>query len=284
VRGAPTAATGLLCLLGHPVAHSLSPVLHNAALAAAGVDAVYLAFDVGPERLADALAGLRAVGLMGANVTVPHKRAVLALADDRTGEADAVGAANTLYWDGNRLVADNTDTAGLRQVLEADVGLVGGAAAVVLGAGGAARAAAVTLGRLGARVTVAARREAAAGEVAELAHRHGAADAGACTPDAATGAVKGADVVVNATPLGLNGEPLPQPFMALGPRQVAVDLVYGPTPTPFCAAAAARGARALDGLGMLVGQAVASFERWTGRPAPVEAMRAGIRAAVATAR
>ncbi|MDP8971399.1 MAG: shikimate dehydrogenase, partial [Actinomycetota bacterium] len=113
-----SASTRLVCLLGHPVAHSVSPQIHNAAFAAAGVDAVYLGFDVEPEGLADAMTGLRSVGFRGANVTVPHKPAALALADAATTEAQAVGAVNTLFWDGDRLVADNTDAAGLRTVLE----------------------------------------------------------------------------------------------------------------------------------------------------------------------
>jgi len=265
-----TSRTRLVCLLGHPVAHSISPEIHTAAFSAAGVDAAYLACDVAAERLAEAVRGLRALAFLGANVTVPHKRAVLGLVDAGTPEAEAVGAANTLFWEGDRLLADNTDAAGLQSVLEQELRLDAGATAVILGAGGAARAAAVALGRLGARVEVVARREDAAREVAALARRLGAD----------TGPVTDPHVVVNATPLGLQGEALPERFMRLGPGQVALDLVYGPTDTPFLAAARATGAEAHDGTGMLVAQAARAFERWTGGAAPLEAMRAAALAAL----
>ena len=258
-----TAATRLLCVLGHPVAHSRSPELHSAAIAATGVDAVYLAFDVAPEAFAAAIAGLRALrGWLGANVTIPHKAAALALADAATEEAAFVGAANTLFWDEQgRLVADNTDAVGLQQVLAEDLGVAPGDRAVIVGSGGAARAAAVALGRLGAAVTVAARRPEAGAEVAELAVRAGGA----------AGADEGPPrLVVNATPLGRHGERLPERWMGLGAGQVALDLNVDPEPSPFLRAAAAGGARAVDGRGMLVAQAVAAFARWTGRRVPPE--------------
>lgn len=258
-----TARTRLVCLLGHPVSHSVSPQIHSAAFAAAHIDATYVALDVEPEALATAVAGLRAVGFLGANITVPHKEAVADLADERTREAEAVGAVNTLYWAGDRLVADNTDATGLQAMLERDLGLGPGTPVVLLGAGGAARAAAVALGRLGAHVEVVARREHAALEVSALARRMGAD----------VGTIGEPLLVVNATPLGLQGESLPDRFMKLGPGQTALDLVYGPSDTPFLAAARAAGAKAYDGLGMLVSQAAGSFERWTGVPAPLPAMR-----------
>lgn len=265
-----SASTRLACVLGHPVGHSASPQIHNAAFAVAGVDAVYLAFDVTRADLPAAVSGLRAVGFLGANVTVPHKEAVLDLVDARTDEAVLVGAANTLCWDGSRLVADNTDASALGVVLERDVGLRPGEEVVVFGAGGAARAAAVALGRAGARVEVTARRPEAAEAVGAVAARAGGR----------TGPVSQPRLVVNATPLGLHGETLPERFMALDAGQVALDLVYGPAETPFLAAARANGARAIDGLGMLVAQAVGSFERWTGRPAPVGAMEHAVRVAL----
>lgn len=265
-----TARTRLACLLGHPVAHSASPQIHTAAFAAAGVDAVYVAFDVSPGDLPAAVAGLRRLGVLGANVTVPHKRAVLALADARTPEANAVGAANTLLFDGDAVTADNTDARGLRTALERDVGLRSGDAAVIFGAGGAARAAAVALGRLGARVRVEARRADAAQDVTAVARAAGAATGEAGVPR----------LVVNATPLGLRGEALPDRFMGLSADQVALDLVYRHESTPFLRAARRAGAAAHDGLGMLVAQAAWSFERWTGLPAPVEDMARAARAAL----
>lgn len=265
----PTASTRLVCLLGHPVAHSVSPQIHNAAFAAAGVDAIYVACDVAPPDVATAVAGLRALGALGANVTVPHKRAVWEQADGRTPEALLIGAANTLFWreglrKGNDLVADNTDARGLQAVLEADVRLQADDPVVIFGAGGAARAAAVALGRIGAKVRIEARRAEVAQVVADLAMSCGASPAQEGEPPRC---------VINATPLGLHGESLPARLMTLGPGQTALDLIYGPVDTPFLAAARARGAEAVDGLGMLVAQAGLAFTRWTGLQPPIAAMR-----------
>lgn len=266
-----TARTRLVCLLGDPVGHSLSPHLHSAAFAACDIDAVYVACAV--TDVAAAVAGLDALGALGANVTVPHKRAVWELVQRRTPEAELIGAANTLFRDGGRWVADNTDAVGLRRVLVDDVGLQAGDAVVVYGAGGAARAAAVALGRLGARVRFEARRAEQAAAVGRLAAGAGAEP----LDDAAT-----PHLVVNATPLGLHGEDLPARLRTLSADQVALDLVYGRRPTPFVRAARSQGARAWDGLGMLIAQAAASFERWTGVPAPVPAMSAAADALVRT--
>lgn len=251
-----------MALLGHPVGHSISPQIHNAAFAAAGVDAVYVALDVAPDGVTAALVGLEALGFLGANVTVPHKQAVYAAVGGRSDDAQASGAGNTLYWDGSELSVDNTDVEALRQVLVEDVGLEAGERVTLFGAGGAARAAAVALGRLGASVDVVARRQEAADEVQVVAEGAGAAAAADESPR----------VVINATPVGLHGESVPERFLHLQPGQTALDLVYGATDTPFVAAARAAGAQALDGRGMLVRQAALAFERWTGAPAPLEVM------------
>ncbi|WP_370325049.1 shikimate dehydrogenase [Euzebya sp.] len=251
------AATRLLCVLGHPVGHSISPQLHSAAIAAAGLNAVYLAFDVAPEGFTAAIEGLVALGFLGANVTIPHKAAALAIAETATEEAEFIGAANTLYWDADgRLAADNTDAAGLMAVL-GECGVTAGDPVTLFGAGGAARAAAVALGRIGAAVRVEARRADAAADVEALARRAGGQMADDDPPR----------VVVNATPLGRHGERLPEELMGLGEGQVALDLNYGPA-SPFLTEAGRRGAVAVDGIGMLVGQAEAAFARWTGQAPP----------------
>jgi shikimate dehydrogenase len=193
-----TAATGLLCLLGDPVAHSLSPQLHTAALAACGVDAVYVACRV--RDVPTAVDGLLALGALGANVTVPHKRAVWVHVTRRTPEAELIGAANTLFRGDGGWVADNTDAEGVRRVLADDIGVTDDHAVVVFGAGGAARAVAVALGRLRAHVRFDARRPRQADIVGALARSAGAR----ALPDGVA-----PDVVVNATPLGLHGERLP---------------------------------------------------------------------------
>lgn len=268
------ATTRLVALLGHPVGHSASPAMHAAAFAAADVDAAYLAFDVEPGALADAVTGLRALGALGANITVPHKTAVLELVDRVTDEARGIGAANTLFWEAGAWVADNTDAAGLSRVLDDEVGLAPATPTVIVGAGGAARAAAVALGRAGARVRVHARRPQPARVVRDLAVAHGADHLDTDAP---------VTLVVNATPLGLRGESLPEQFMRLGPRQIALDLVYGAEPTPFLIAARNGGALAVDGRGMLLGQAIHAFERWIGQPAPREAMQSALDAQLAHA-
>lgn len=259
-----TAATQLVCLLGNPISHSLSPHLHSAAFAACGIDAVYVACAV--TDVPAAVGGLRALGAIGANVTVPHKRAVWEVVTRRTDEAALIGAANTLFRDETgEWVAENTDAVGLLHVLIDDVRLAADDGVVVLGAGGAARAAAVAVGRVGARVRVEARRTSAAAEVQALAVTAGARH----LPTDAT-----PTLVINATPLGLHGERLPERFHHLADGQAALDLTYGANPSPFVADARARGLRAWDGLGMLLRQAAAAFERWTGQRAPVAAMRA----------
>ena len=266
-------------IFGHPVGHSISPAIHNALFAALGIDAVYEAVDVPPAELPQAIAELRARRLLGANCTIPHKLAVLDLVDERTEETRLIGAANTLFWRGDALVADNTDAGGLEQAIRAEWPELRAGRAVVLGSGGAARAAAVALARLGCSVTVLARREVPAESVAATAASVGVEAVGMGLQFAAA-AVADADLVVNATPLGLKGEALPEPFMRLAPGQAALDLVYGAAATPFVAAAREHGAWAADGLGMLVGQAALAFQRWTGREAPFAAMEAAAKAAL----
>jgi len=277
----PTATTRLLAVVGWPVAHSRSPELHNAALHADHIDACYLAMAVAPGELSDAVRGLTALGALGANVTVPHKQSVLALCDALTDEARLIGAVNTLHWTSAGLVGDNTDARGLVASLD-ELGPLAGRRALLIGAGGAARAAAVGLARVGMHVEVAARRAEASVELASLVARVGAGGTGvvALGDDAALGdAVAAADIVVNCTPLGLAGERLPDPCHRLQRHQAAVDLVYNPPVTAFLADARARGAAAVGGLGMLVHQAALSYERWTARAAPIDTMWAAARRA-----
>lgn len=280
----PTASTRLVALLGWPVRHSLSPVMHNAAFAASGQDLAYLCLPTPPEHLGHVLTTLADAGAAGANVTVPHKQAVHARCDRLTEEAELVGAVNTLLWTGDGMVGDNTDAAGLATSLVEDAGLSGEGLAVLLGTGGGARAAAVAAARLGFAVAVVGRRPDAARSVAVLAGRAGAPATEAldlAADDAVRDTVGRAALVVNATPLGMEGERLPDPFMQLHAPQVAYDLVYAPPETPFLAAARAGGVAAHNGLGMLVAQAAAAFRRWTGAEPPRAVMSAAATAALA---
>jgi shikimate dehydrogenase len=274
----PSASTRPVVLLGWPARHSASPRLHNAAFRADDQDLVYLAAPTPPDQLPTVVAALGTIGAVGANVTVPHKRAVLALCDVVTDEAALIGAVNTLVWDDGVLTGDNTDALGLADDLQRTVAPTPGSRWLLLGTGGAALAAAVAIGRLGGALVVAGRRPEAAARVASHAR-----DAGAVTTEVVdstdapslTAATRQARVVVNATPLGMAGERLPDPLQQLTADQVAYDLVYGHD-TPFLAAARGRGAAAHDGLGMLLGQAALSYERWTGRPAPRAVMAAAL--------
>jgi shikimate dehydrogenase len=273
----PTAATRPVVLLGWPARHSLSPTLHNAAFREQRLDLVYLAAPTPPERFTEVVAALGAVEAVGANVTVPHKQTAVTVCDHVTDEARLIGAVNTLTWTADGLLGDNTDATGLQDALTADVTVRPGDPLVVLGSGGAARAVAVAAGRLGCELTLLARRPDAAAPLATMATDAGArgAEVVATDDDAAlTAAVHGARLVINATPLGMAGERLPEALHHLAADQVAYDLVYTPPVTPFLADAAARGVEHHHGLGMLIGQAAASYRRWTGRDAPVGTMSA----------
>jgi shikimate dehydrogenase len=267
-----TAATRLAGVIGDPVRHSLSPNLHNAAYRALGLDWAYVAFAVPDGAAADALAAVRALGLVGLSVTMPHKTAVAALCDELSPAAAALRSVNTVTpGPDGCLVGDSTDGAGFVRAL-ADAGVdPDGRSALLLGAGGAARAVALALAGAGARVTVAARRAQAADAAAVLA------DGTAIRWDDRADAAAAADLIVNATPLGMAGDPaLPVPAAVLSAAHAVVDLVYEPRETPLLAAARAVGARVVPGLGMLVHQAAQQVELWTGRTAPIDAMRTAV--------
>ena len=267
--------TRIACIIGWPVAHSLSPAIQNAAFQAAEIDWAYVALPVAPDDVADAINGIRALGIVGANVTMPHKRAVMEHLDEVGGEAERIGAVNTIVRSADRLIGANTDGAGFVRFLERAAGMPDGPA-LILGAGGAARAVGVALADSGIAVTIAARdpqrgeeaREAVGGTLVDF-------------QDAAKVA-KDAVLIVNATPLGHEGDGVPLDVDAIEPRHTIIDLVYAPPETRFLMAARERGARTHNGLGMLIEQAALSFELWTGRPAPREAMSAAALRAIAT--
>jgi shikimate dehydrogenase len=268
--------TALYGVLGHPVAHSLSPAMHNAAFAALGVDAAYLALDVRPEALAEAVRGAHALGFQGLNVTVPHKEKALGLCARVDAAARLVGAVNTLKrfpdgWEGH-----NTDAPAFRD-LAAEAGVGKGARALVLGAGGAARAAAWAVLDLGGTVRVAARRPEAALAVcqgiAKALHKPGAAAEPAPWADATREAER-ADLVVNATSVGLAGKPGELPRLRWRAGQIAADFVYGDT--AFAREAAGAGARLLSGERILVRQGAFAFRLWTGRAPPEDVMAAAL--------
>jgi shikimate dehydrogenase len=270
-------STVVVGVIGDPVGHSLSPAIHNAAFAALGLDWVYVAFPVPRGRGGAAVAAARDLGLAGINVTMPHKEEVAAACDELTPDAAALRSVNTvLSRPGGRMLGDSTDGPGFLAALAEEGIAVAGRRSLVLGAGGAARAVVLALGRAGAEVIVAARRPEAAGVAAGLAPLSRAV--ALSEVDALVG---GAELVVNATSLGMAGEEPPLDPARLGPAHVVVDLVYHPAETPLLAAARVQGARTSNGIGMLVHQAARSFNLWTGAEAPLAAMRQAAETAIA---
>ncbi|HEY2428849.1 MAG TPA: shikimate dehydrogenase [Acidimicrobiales bacterium] len=275
--GWPGAGTQVAAVIGSPVRHSLSPVVHNAAFAAAGLDWVYLAFDVDEAGVGAALTGARALGIRGLSVTMPLKASVAAAVDRLTPEAASLGAVNTALLGPHGWVGDNTDGPGFLAALREAGWAPDGRRCVVVGAGGAARAVVHALAGAGAAdVAVVNRSEPRARAAAALARGVGRIGT--------TADVAAADLVVNATPVGMAGTPdegrLSVEPTHLRPGLVVVDLVYHPVRTPLLRAAAERGATAVDGVGMLVGQAALQFSAWTGAIAPLAAMADAARAAL----
>jgi shikimate dehydrogenase len=267
-------ATRVAGIIGDPVAHSRSPAIWNAAFDATELDWVFVAFRVVAGQAAAALDGMRALEIAGVSVTMPHKSDAAKACDDLTPAAEALHAVNAVANVDGRLIGDSTDGEGfLRSLHDEGVDPVG-RSVVIIGAGGAARAIAKALGDAGAVVTVAARHADAAARAAELAP-------GGTTLDVADidARVASTDIIVNATPLGMHGEP---PIFEVGlvsADHMVVDTVYHPAETPLLASARERGARCVGGLGMLVHQAALTFEKFTGRDAPLAVMRAAADAA-----
>ncbi len=264
----PDASTRLTGILGWPVEHSLSPAMHNAAFTACGLNWAYLAFAVEPPRIGEAVRGLAATGCAGLNVTIPHKQSVIEWCSDASPAVEAIGAANTLIPNGaGGYLADNTDAEGfLRALDEREAGEITGARVLLIGAGGAGRAVAYAVRSRGGTLLVANRTPERAAELGEPVP---------FTAEAMNDAAEECALVVNATSLGMGSDEVPPelPLRGIGPDQAVNDLVYRPGGTPWLAATAARGARTIDGLGMLLHQGAAAFERWTGVDAPVEVMR-----------
>jgi len=278
-----------ILLLGHPVAHSLSPAFQQAAFDHFGLPVRYELLDVAPKGLAAAVAALRAdADVIGANVTIPHKETIGALLDSVTEETTTIGAVNTITRAGSRLVGRNTDVAGLRGALDS---LLNGKrmprAALILGAGGAARAAVAAL--VGAAVgqsSITNRHFRRAEQVAAAASKswpHLAIRAMPWHESLLVEEAARVGIVINATSLGLSASDTPPlPAAAFREGQYLIDVVYARGGTALVREARAAGAEAADGLEMLLLQGAASFELWTGRQAPISIMRDALAAAAAS--
>ena len=266
-------------IIGHPVAHSRSPLIHGTWLADHGLEGSYERVDVAPADLPAFVARLRAGAFAGGNVTVPHKEAMLPLLDEVSEAAQAVGAVNTIWREGARLHGDNTDVAGFLAHLDASVSGWDKrvATALVLGAGGAARGIAFALKARGVgRILLVNRSRERADELAAALGR----PVEAADWQERAGLVASADLVVNTTALGMHGQPpLDLDLAGLRPGTIVDDIVYVPLKTPLLLAAEARGGIAVDGLGMLLHQAVPGFARWFGvTPSVTPALRARLEA------
>ncbi|MDE2826881.1 MAG: shikimate dehydrogenase [Bacteroidota bacterium] len=277
----PDAKTKMIAILGHPVRHSFSPIIHNTALRHQGLNFVYLAADVLPSSLSQALQGLSALGFAGANVTIPHKEAVLPYMDSLTSAAKAVGAVNTIVCKGDKLYGDNTDIEGFLSPLRGME--IKAKPMVLLGAGGAARAAAYGLLRhyRPRPLTVVARRIGQAEQlVKDLARFRGDGELNVSDFASAAVHIRNSQLIVNSTPVGMHPNTRETPWEHVedfSSGQVVYDLVYRPNRTRFLEDAESRGATVIGGLAMLVEQAAAAYRQWTDQDLPIEVVYSTLR-------
>lgn len=271
-----TSKTKRIGILGWPLEHSLSPVMHNAAFAALQLDYVYVPLPVRPEKLAQAVEGFKAMGFTGVNVTIPHKVAIIPYLDEIDSSAQMVGAVNTVAVRDGKTIGYNTDARGFIQSLLAQQVTVTGKSAVLMGAGGAAKAVVSGLLTSGiASVTIGARSREKAQALTALFP--GNANLAGCEwhDPVFIKRLQECDLLINCTPIGMaihQGEELPVPWSALTPNTVMCDLIYNPPLTKFLAMAQERGHKIVNGAGMLIEQGALAFEIWTGKPAPREIM------------
>jgi shikimate dehydrogenase len=270
-RGMISGKTRLLALVGHPVGHSLSPAMHNAAFVADGLDFVYVCLDVDPDELPSAVRGMEALKLRGFNVTMPHKRAMIPLVDELDEGARISGAVNTVVIEDSGLCGFNTDGGGMVMACqEAGIGL-SGRSVLILGAGGTAAAIAVAFGDAGVgELHIANRSVERAALLRDKLHETGMKDLAVHRLDA----LPDAEIVINTTPLGMKeGDPMPVPSGYVRKNRVFCDAVYRPgTQTPLVRLARERGVPVVAGDRMLLYQGVLAQKLWTGREPNVKAM------------
>ncbi|MDO8684612.1 MAG: shikimate dehydrogenase [Armatimonadota bacterium] len=272
-----TGQTKLLGVFGHPVVHSLSPAMHNAALEELGLNCVYLPFDVDPAHLEQAVHAIRALGAIGVNVTIPHKEKVIPFLDEVSPQARLIGSVNTISNKDGRLLGESTDGEGFLQALKAVGTNVKGKRAVVIGAGGSSRAVTYALVSHGASVTVANRTLERGEELARSINEITSSDdahAVSLAPEELKEAIEGADILVNSASMGMwpDVDFTPCPEELLHPGLLVYDLVYNPLHTKLLQAAERVGAATISGIKMLVYQGAISFKIWTGRDPSVDVM------------
>ena len=273
----------IICgIIGDPIEHSMSPLMHNTAFKTLGLDYAYVPFKVKSLELRKAIEGIRGMNLRGVNVTIPHKVAVMPLLDRIDPLAEKIGAINTIVNDDGILTGYNTDTAGFLQTLHERGIELAEKRVLLLGAGGAARAIGNILAAEKAKLMVLNRRQElfwAEDLARRLVQSYGAdVEVGELTNENLKKAISDVDILVNATSLGMSPDNDQTPVPAdLFPANITVfDIIYNPLPTRLLQEAKAAGARTIDGLEMLVQQGAVSFEKWTGIKAPVDVMRKSV--------
>ncbi len=268
-------STKVLGVFGHPISHSLSPIIHNAAIEALSVDYIYVPFHVLPERLDDAVRGIRSLQILGVNITIPHKERVIEYLDEVDEAARAIGSVNTIINEDDRLKGFSTDGPGFLRSVEAEWGKVDGCRVLILGAGGSARAVAFALAEIGCEIVIANRTYSRAQELAEsLKSTSKNVSAIPLEREAIAEAIGFADLLVNTTSVGMHpdSDAIPIPSDLIHSGLLVYDLIYNPPRTKLIQEAVARGAKAINGLKMLVYQGALSFEMWTGIKPPVDVM------------
>jgi len=266
-----TGKTRVAALFGYPVEHTLSPVMQNAAFDHLGLDCCYLPFSVPPASLQQAVESIRALSLLGANLTIPHKEAVIPFLDALDEEAAAIGAVNTIANREGKLTGYNTDGKGFMRSLEELEVRAAGKKVLIIGAGGSSRAIGYYLSREAKLLTLYNRsREKAEALAADFSSTGGKATVATDLRD-----LGGFDIIVNATPLGLKEcDAMPLDPDTLEPTVIICDLIYHKT--PLLSQAEAKGCKTVGGAGMLLWQGALAFELWTGKPPPLEIMRSAL--------
>ncbi len=272
-----TSNTKLICVIGHPIKHSKSPLMHNAALKKIEEDAVYLAFDIENEKLEEFVKGFRAMGIIGANVTIPHKENIMKYLDGVTKEAEIIGAVNTIYRDGDKLIGDNSDGKGfiLSLMKESDFDPKD-KKILILGAGGASKAVTAKLADEGASEIYIydidrKRAEELVEQIMKSAEKN--VKISIADKNSIENIAKESNLLVNCTPIGMKeSDPELLSDEVFNSEQVVYDLIYNPPKTKLLKSAEKKGAKIVNGLGMLVYQGAISFERWTGKKPDTEIM------------
>lgn len=279
-----SASTKAVGLIGKPVTHSVSPPMHNAAFEELGLEYVYLAFEVSENSLSDAVSGLRSLGLEGANVTIPHKTAVMEHLEGLDKTAEKIGAVNTIDRDGERLVGYNTDGLGAQRSLETKVDSLEGKNVLLLGAGGAGRAIAFTLAQAGSDLTISNRTASKAEELASEIEAEVGVEVGQVPLENSQlrKNILESEILINSTSVGMhpNEDETLVEAEDLHSDLIVMDIVYNPILTRLLEEAEEAGAETIDGLEMLVRQGAASFEIWTGEKPPIKTMGKAARKAV----